>query len=352
MSKVIGMDMKAFSTEQLAGQRLMVGFDGPDFSDDLKYLIDRLQVGGIILFAQNVKSPEQLRELCTAVQNYAAATGRPPLFIAIDQEGGQVARLKAPFTQFPGNPNMSGEEDAIHFAEVTAAELSQAGINMNLAPVMDVAPQNINSIMAARSFGHDPAWVTRLGIKVIDHLQQNQIMAVAKHFPGIGRTVLDSHLDLPNLDAELAELQSFDLIPFEASIARNVSGILLSHILYQNIDPRWPASLSQRIAKDLLRDQLGFAGVTLTDDLDMGAIVKHYDIQTIVRQVLEAEIDIVMICHQGPNIELAFEEMVKHFTDSPELNQKAIASARRILGLKQKYIGLKGSGFKGSEVLG
>lgn len=340
LMNTIAYHMKALSKEQLAGQRLMVGFDGPDFSDDVKYLIDRLQVGGIILFAQNVESPEQLRELCTAMQNYATATGNPPLFIAIDQEGGQVARLKAPFTQFPGNPNMTGEQDAIHFAEVTATELSQAGINMNLAPVMDVAPQNSNSIMAARAFGHDPAWVSRLGVKVINHLQQNQIMAVAKHFPGIGRTVLDSHLDLPNLDAELADLQSFDLIPFEASIASNVSGILLSHILYQNIDPQWPASLSPRIARDLLRDQMGFTGVTLTDDLDMGAIAKHYDIHTIVRQALAAEIDIVMICHKGPNIEIAFEEMVKHLTDSPKLNEKAIASARRILGLKQKYIGI------------
>jgi beta-N-acetylhexosaminidase len=234
---------------------------------------------------------------------------------------------------------MTGEEDAIHFAEVTAAELSLAGINMNLAPVMDVAPQNINSVMDARAFGHDPAWVTRLGVKIINHLQQNHIMAVAKHFPGIGRTVLDSHLDLPNLDVELADLQSFDLIPFEASIANNVSGILLSHILYQNIDPQWPASLSTRIARDLLRDQMGFAGLTLTDDLDMGAISRHYDIKTIVRQALEADIDIVMICHKGPNIEIAFEEIVKHLTDSPELNKKAIASARRIMKLKKKYLG-------------
>jgi beta-N-acetylhexosaminidase len=235
---------------------------------------------------------------------------------------------------------MTGEEDAIRFAEVTAAELSLAGINMNLAPVMDVAPQNINSVMAARAFGHDPAWVTRLGVTVIKHLQQNHVMAVAKHFPGIGRTVLDSHLDLPNLDAEIVELQSFDLIPFEAGIANDVSGILLSHILYQNIDPQWPASLSPRIAKDLLRDQMGFAGLTLTDDLDMGAIAKHYDIKTIVRQALEAEIDIVMICHKGPNIEIAFKEMVKHLADSPKLNEKAIASVQRIIRLKQHYIGI------------
>ncbi len=332
------MDTKAWSNQQLAGQRLVVGFDGTEFSEDLKYLIDRLRVGGIILFAQNIKSPEQLRELCTAIQHHALATGNPPLFIAIDQEGGQVARLKEPFTQFRGNPYMTGDEDATHFAEVTAAELSGIGINMNMAPVMDVAPREINSVMAERSFGHDPAWVTRLGVTIINHLQQNHIMAVAKHFPGIGRTILDPHAELPTLDTELADLQSCDLIPFESSIANHVSGIMLSHILYQNIDPQWPASLSPRIAKDLLREQMGFDGLAITDDLDMGAIAKHFDINTIVRQTLEADIDIVLICHSGPNIEIAFEEIVKHATDSPQLKKKGVASAQRIMKLKKQYL--------------
>ena len=128
----------------------MVGFNGTLLNEDLKFLIDRLKVGGIILFAANLQTPDQIRDLCQGAQEYARYSGQPPLFIAIDQEGGQVARLKEPFTQFPGNPHMKSEADAILFAEITAAELNRVGINMNMAPVMDVAPEGTDSIMAAR----------------------------------------------------------------------------------------------------------------------------------------------------------------------------------------------------------
>jgi beta-N-acetylhexosaminidase len=332
------MDIEAFSKEQLAGQRLMAGFEGTGLNADLKFLIDRLKVGGIILFAHNIKAPDQLNELCASVQGYARAAGNPPLFIAVDQEGGPVARLKEPFTRFPGNPHMAGEADAIYFAEVTAAELCGVGINMNMAPVLDVAPKDLNSVMAARVFGHDPAWVARLGVSVIENLQQKKIMAVAKHFPGIGRTTLDSHLDMPTLDVDSSDLESFDLIPFEAGIRHNVSGIMLSHILYPNIDPDWPASLSVRIAGKLLRNQMGFEGIALTDDLDMGAIEKHYDVKTVVRQVLAADIDVALICHKGPNIEIAFEEVLKNLTDSTEIKAKGLESGQRIMKLKRRYL--------------
>ena len=145
---------------------------------------------------------------------------------------------------------------------------------------------------------------------------------------------------MPCLDADLADLQSFDIVPFVAGIENDVSAIMLSHILYQKIDPVWPASLSKQIANDLLRQQLRFTGITLTDDLDMGAIAKHYDIKTIVQQILAADIDIALICHKGPNIEIAFEEIVKQFSDAPELKAKAIESVRRIMKLKRRYLGI------------
>lgn len=332
------MDIKTLTNEQLAGQRLMIGFEGTELNDDLKDMIDRLKIGGIILFAYNIKSPGQLTELCTSVQNHAAAGGIPPLFIAIDQEGGQVARLKAPFTQFAGNPHMKSEDDAVQFAQITAAELSQVGVNMNMAPVLDVAPREIKSVMADRAFGHDPAWVTRLGVKIINHLQQNKIMAVAKHFPGIGRTTLDSHLDMPSLDAELSDLQSSDIIPFKASMDHDVCGIMLSHIMYPKLDAQWPASLSKTIAGELLREQMGYRGLTLTDDLDMGAIINYYDLHTVVRQVMAADIDIIMICHKGPNRELAFDQVLKHITDSSEQKAKCAQSVQRILNAKNQYL--------------
>ncbi len=190
------------------------------------------------------------------------------------QQGGQVARLQPPFTQFPGNPSMRGIEDAAHFAGVTAFELSAAGLNMNMAPVLDVIPPGLTGVMNARAFGDNPEWVSRLGTTVIAHLQKSKIMAVAKHFPGIGRTTLDSHIERPVLDVDINEIQA-DLIPFKAALKSKVAGIMLAHIVYKGIDKDWPASLSVRIAKNLLREGLGFYGIIMTDDLDMCAIVKN-----------------------------------------------------------------------------
>jgi beta-N-acetylhexosaminidase len=328
------------SNEQLAGQRLMVGFEGTEFNEDLKFLISRLNVGGIILFAINIESPDQIKDLCRSIQDYARTCRQPPLFIAVDQEGGQVARLKEPFTIFPGNPHMKSEEDAVRFAEITATELNQVGINMNMAPVLDVSSEGSGGVMAKRTFGDNPAWVSRLGVKVIEHLQLNNIMAVAKHFPGIGRTALDSHLDMPVLHDGLSMLEQFDLIPFEAGIRNGVSGVMLSHIFYSQLDPQWPASLSPQIANNLLRKQMQFNGLVLTDDLDMGAITKHYDIQTAVHQILAADIDLTLICHKGPSIEMAFEEMAKEITDSPAIKASGIESVERIMKAKSKYIGM------------
>jgi len=334
------MKTAALSTEQQAGQRLMVGFEGTGLNEDLKDLINRLKIGGIILFAANLESPDQIKQLCRSIQDYAKICQQPPLFIAVDQEGGQVARLQEPFTIFPGNPHMKSEEDAVHFAEITAAELNQVGINMNMAPVMDVSPEGSGSIMVERTFGDNPTWVSRLGVRVIEHLQLNNIMAVAKHFPGIGRTTLDSHMNMPVLHDDLPMMAKFDLIPFVAGIQNGVSGVMLSHIFYTKLDPQWPASLSPQIAKNLLRKQLGFDGLVLTDDLDMGAISKHYDIHTAIHQILAADIDLTLICHKGPNIEIAFEKILKEMTDSPEIKKRGLESTERIMGAKRRYLGM------------
>jgi beta-N-acetylhexosaminidase len=329
---------KKYSSEQMAGQRLMVGFEGTKLSKELMFLIDTIKVGGIILFSGNLETPDQIKNLCSSIQKYALSKNQPPLFISVDQEGGQVARLKEPFTQFPGNPGMKGTDDAKHFARTTAKELKGVGINMNMAPVLDVAPKDVQSIMAQRAFGSDPEYVSDMGAKVIEHLQRRDVMAVAKHFPGIGRTTLDSHLELPSLEVSFSDLKSFDLLPFVSAVNTDVAGIMLSHILYKKIDPVWPASMSSIIAKELLRDLMGYDGIIMTDDLDMGAVVKHYDIITAIRRILSAEIDIILICHKGPDIEKGFNEILRNITDSQEMKEKGEASLKRILKLKQRYL--------------
>jgi beta-N-acetylhexosaminidase len=324
--------------ERLIGQRLMVGFNGTDLNEDLRHLIKELSPGGIILFKRNLESPDQIQRLCRDAQQYVADCGLPPLFIAIDQEGGCVSRLPAPYTQFEGNPAMRGEEDARRFAEITGAELSDAGFNMNMAPVLDIAPSDCNSIMAERAFGPDPGWVSRLGNVVIEGLQRQRIMAVAKHFPGIGRTVLDSHTDLPSLAADYESLMAFDLLPFREAIKHRVVGMMLSHIIYEGIDPKWPASLSRRIARDLLRRELNFDGLVLTDDLDMGAISGHFDIRTAIERVMHAGIDIALICHSIDKMQIAFEHMLDAVSGSNTLRRSANESFDRIMKLKGRYL--------------
>lgn len=330
---------ESLSLDDLAGQRVVAGFDGTVFDDDLAFLIEDLRVGGLILFSRNIETPAQVAALCRDAQACAAACGLPPLLMAVDQEGGVVARLKAPhFTEFPGNPHLKDRTDAKRFAETTARELRSVGFNMDMAPVMDVAPSGQPSVMVDRVFGTDPGRVAEMGTTVIRTFQEAGVMAVAKHFPGIGRTVLDSHIDRPLFEASAASMDAFDLPPFAAAIEANVAGIMLSHIVYNGLDPHWPASLSPVIAHDLLRRKMGYGGVVMTDDLDMGAIIKHYGIRGVARQILAADIDIALICHKGPNIEILREEMLKGIQTDSGLRERAVTAARRILDLKTRFL--------------
>ena len=329
---------KGLPGDQLAGQRLMAGFRGTRLNTELKYLIRDLQVGGIILFARNIDTPEQLQTLCADAQRYAVDCSQPPLFIAVDQEGGAVARFKPPFTQFPGNPHISTEKEAVAFARTSAREMKTVGVNMDMAPVLDVAFGQEQSVMVDRAFSHSPDMVASLGAAVIDQFQADGIMAVAKHFPGIGRTSLDSHKDLPFLDTTPEQLNASDLIPFKVAMKKGVSSVMLSHVIYSQLDTKWPASLSPAIANDLLRRQMGFEGVVVTDDLDMGAIKRHFDIRTVIEQIWSAGIDIALICHSLPDIETAFDQMKGYLKRSDEDLRQGRRCVDRILSLKKKYL--------------
>lgn len=334
------MDIRINTREEMAGQRLMLGFDGIELNQDLKHIIGDIKAGGIILFRRNIKSPEQVASLCRECQAYAASLGIPPLFIAVDQEGGVVARFQEPFTLFKGNPFIESVPDAENFASITADELKSAGINMNLAPVLDCVPEGVDSIMKDRVFKGDPQKVSTLGRQVIQTFQGKGIMAVAKHFPGIGRTVKDSHFHLPVLDIDLETLKRSDLLPFMEAKNEGVSGIMLSHILYPLLDKNWPASLSPFIVSELLRNQMGYEGIVMTDDLDMKAI--EHDMHYCIRQILISDVDMILICHKGPNIDIAFHEIIKRLDQDESLYLKGKKSIERILKAKKNYLGQGG----------
>jgi beta-N-acetylhexosaminidase len=332
----------ALTDEQLAGQKLVLGFEGKTPEDGLDALLRQIPAGGLIVFKRNVADPAQLTALCRGAQAIAFREGNPPLVISIDQEGGPVARLGPPFTVFPGAKAIGrsrSEAAARSFGAETARELKAVGIHMNFAPVLDVVPEGLeSSVMADRVFGTDPHLTAILGNAVIEGHQDNGVAATAKHFPGIGRTTVDSHIDLPFLDAEQDILDATDLVPFQAAIDVGVEAVMLSHIVYNDVDPVWPAGLSSIIAKDWLRGKMGFTGVTITDDLDMGAIDRHYDVSTFVDRICEADIDLALICHDKEKMAAAYEALLAAIRGSEQVKRKARESVGRILRLKEKYV--------------
>ncbi|MCG8348659.1 MAG: beta-N-acetylhexosaminidase [Chloroflexales bacterium] len=260
------------------GQSVMLSFAGTQATAELRAALAQTRAAGVILFAHNIGTPAELHALCTALQSCAAELRLPPLLIAIDQEGGIVSRLPAPFVTPPSQMAQAATDDpvaAYACAQVTGQQLRAYGVNVNFAPVLDVNNNPANPVIGTRAFGADPATVTRFGLAALRGYRETGVVATAKHFPGHGDTTIDSHLDLPVLDHERARLDQIELAPFKAAIAAGVPAIMTAHIVFNALDD-CPATLSRRVLRGLLRGELGFTGVVFTDALDMRAIADHY----------------------------------------------------------------------------
>ena len=284
--------------EEKVGQLIMVGFDGIQVGEEIKAHIGQRFVGGVVLFGRNIQSPQQVARLTNELQRLAGETARQiPLLIAIDQEGGAVTRLKNGATILPGNMAL-GATDSTELAErageVTGVELTAVGINLNFAPVMDVNNNPHNPVIDRRSFGESPELVSRLGTAYIRGLQRNGVLGTAKHFPGHGDTTVDSHTDLPTVRHDLKRFQAIELKPFRAAIDAGVAAIMTAHIVYPALDPNLPATLSRAILTDLLRNNLGFDGLLITDDMEMKAIADRYPAGEAAVMAIEAGADIVL----------------------------------------------------------
>lgn len=269
---------------------LMVGFDGITVPDSLARLLESPLVCGVIWFRRNIASPEQV-----ARTNEALLALRPDLLIAVDQEGGPVRRF--PDMAIPAMREVPTERSAHRWGRVLGAELRAMGFNMNMAPVLDVDSNPDNPIIGARSFGPDPEHVARLGVALAAGLLAEGVCPVGKHFPGHGDTSLDSHLALPTLAHDRARLDAVELLPFRAAIRAEIPALMTAHILIPSLDPEVPATLSLAAIDGLLRRELGFDGVVITDDLEMKAVWDRYPIAEATRRSVGAGVDIVLICH-------------------------------------------------------
>ncbi len=305
------LDLDSLNTR--IGRLFMVGIPGPGLDPGTEDLIRNWGLGGVILFARNIEDPVQVAELCRNLQKMSLRHAEIPLFLAVDQEGGRVARLRAPFREFPGQTAIGESKDpvqeALEFARVTAKEMGMVGLNMDLTPVLDVPRGSPEKHLQGRTFSEDPARVALLGRTVIRELQKNNIMAVGKHFPGLGGADRDPHKKLPQILLPREEMESMDIPPFKAAVDAEVCGIMSSHALYPFLDPEKPATLSSSILTGLLRDNLGFQGLIITDDLEMGAISRESGVVEGAVEAFQAGADILLICADQEQVVKSMERL-------------------------------------------
>jgi beta-N-acetylhexosaminidase len=328
----------------LVGQMFIVGFDGFSVPTEFKKFIQEYNLGGTIYFKRNVHSPAQLAELSNEVQFSCRGKTTPPLFISIDHEGGKVNRLVKPFTKFPGNDflgELNSPKIAYEFGAVLARELSAVGININYAPVVDVNTNANSPIIKNRAFSDDPEVCGRMGSAVCRGLQKFGVMAVAKHFPGHGDTKEDSHFVLPVVDKDLEELEKIELLPFRRVIRSRVDGIMTAHILNPKLDPKYPATMSEVTLKKILRQELRYTKLIISDDLEMKAVADNYGADEAAVMSIQAGCDLLI--YRGDNgLPVAQIEAIAQAVESGRIPKADfMESIKRIEAAKKSYCTLK-----------
>lgn len=325
----------------MVGQRLAFGFQGTSLSDETIELIRKYRVGNVILFRENITDRRQLCKLCGSIQDLIQETTGIPAFITVDQEGGMVSRLSADLVNVPGNMAVAaagGPETARRMAAITARQLRGTGINFNDAPAVDVNTNSRNPVIGVRSYGDDPYRTAEYAVSAVRGYADENLMCCAKHFPGHGNTDVDSHIGLPIINRGLRELWETELIPFREVITAGVPAVMSSHILFPQIEPDGvPATMSRRIMHDLLRGEMGFEGLILSDAMDMDAIRVHYGTARGSVEAMKAGVDLVFVCNDD-SLKQESAEAVLRAVESGEISKSGLESSfSRILEAKSKY---------------
>ncbi len=279
------------------GEILAVGFDGTTLPESVSSLADEAGLGGIVLFARNCPDLDTVLTLTDAGRRLG-----PDVLILLDHEGGRVHRLPAPFTRFPpaavigqaGDPEL-----AAAVARAMARELRAAGFDSGLAPVLDCLTDPGSVAIGDRAYARDPEAVAACGAAFVRAALAEGLIAIAKHFPGHGRTPVDSHLTLPEVDAPLAELEGTELLPFRRALAAGCPAVLVAHVRYPALDPDWPASMSREVIGGLLRRRMGFDGLVLSDDLEMKAVRTEWGVGGAAVRFLQAGGDLALVCREA-----------------------------------------------------
>lgn len=309
------------------GRLAIVGFSGHGVPPDLRHLAAEFDLGGVIYFARNLVEPEQVRDLSREVRELERES---PFWVSVDQEGGRVARLKRPFTEWPPAATLgrSGSEAlASRFARALAAELRAVGIDLDYLPVLDVHTNPANAVIGDRALSERADEVARLGEVLITTLQDSGIAASGKHFPGHGDTSVDSHHALPVVEHDRGRLDAVELLPFRRAVSAGVATIMTAHVVVPAFDPDRPASLSSAIVSDLLKRSMGFGGVVLSDDLGMKAVADTWPPGEAAVAAIEAGCDAVLLCNSSPAEQAEALEALIRAAESGRLSQKRLDDA-------------------------
>lgn len=326
-----GVSVDDLSLEDKIGQLLMVHFEGEEVNEDIIEQVQHARIGGVIYYtwSNGLTSPTQVRTLSLSLQKLAKEKGLLPLFIATDQEGGAISRLGKGFTDFPGNGALGRCHDtelAYKTAYAIGKELKAVGINFNLAPVVDVNNNPQNPIIGVRSFGSSPDIVTIYGKEQLRGYLDSGVLACLKHFPGHGDVTVDSHIGRPRVNKHLHELQEMELVPF-LEIGNEAPAIMTAHILFPQIDPVYPTSLSKKMTQQLLREKMRFEGVILTDSLTMGGVLQGAtSVEDVAIEAFNAGSDILMIVAQDLETKIADERYVNNVIN---LSKKMVSAVRQ-----------------------
>ncbi|MGZ3697888.1 MAG: beta-N-acetylhexosaminidase [Bdellovibrionota bacterium] len=319
------------------GELFMIGFNGLELEDETASFLSQARIGGVVLFAGNYESPAQLAELCNQIQECKSDL---PLWIGVDHEGGRVQRFKKGFTKIPDAASVGAMDSpklTFEVAEVMAKELHAVGVNLNFAPVADILTNPKNPVIGNRAFGSTEEQVSKIITGVVRGHSVHGVQSCVKHFPGHGDTSVDSHFALPKVDTELSVLLERELRPFSRAFKSRCSMVMSAHVVCTKIDPERPATLSSKILREILRKEMRFSKVIISDDMEMKAISDHFGVDEAPRLAIEAGCDI-LIYRSEAAARHAYEAVMKALDAGTLAPEIVLESAARSQTLKRESL--------------
>lgn len=334
-SKIM-IKINEMTLDEKIGQMVLSGFNGTNFNNELDTLINDLKVGGVILFSRNIEDSKQLKKLNLDIEE---ANKNIPVFISIDEEGGRVNRLAKNIKRFESAKSI-GDKGDIKYAYENGKEigktLKEHKINMNFAPVLDIYSNSKNTVIGDRAFGNNEKIVETMGISTMQGLKDEEVIPVIKHFPGHGDTEVDSHIGLPVVEKSIDQLYNFEFVPFKKAIESGADAVMVSHISMKQIDDKNPATLSYDLITGILRNDMKFSNVIITDDMCMKAITNRLSVEEASIKSIKAGSDIVLIGSDISKTKSVIEK-IKLEVEANAISEKRIdESVYRILKLKEK----------------